>query len=256
MRGDGTGAFSALSSNTTGLSGTNGVMTLACGDFSGDGRADVVAGTGWNAPSGPAIRFSTTNSDGTMGTSWANGPATTYSWMCTTGVIAGDFWGSGSLGFLAMCDQDPTDAGNSTGNRHLTLHYGSNLSSTTTITPPVSPTGGVAMGKCLGVADLELDGKQDFAVSVNSASVNVYQATTFAIVSNLDASAGAPAVSSPKTGRICFGDLDGDGRDDLIVTTSYWAVDAQPISYSGSYALNLAGNGGTLGLVFWLNSST
>ena len=50
-------------------------------------------------------------------------------------------------------------------------------------------------------------------------------------------------------------DLDGDGRDDLLVTTSYWGYDYQPWHYGTYYALGFAGNGSPMGVVYYLNAS-
>jgi len=72
----------------------------------------------------------------------------------------------------------------------------------------------------------------------------------------LDAAAGSPSISSPKTGRVVGGDLDGDGRPDLIATCSYWAGEGMASWQNGTnYQLGMNGDGGQMGLVFYLNSS-
>ena len=56
-------------------------------------------------------------------------------------------------------------------------------------------------------------------------------------------SAGMPEVST----------IAGVSRCSL--NSSYWARDYQPGIYSGSYQLNLAGDGGSKGIVIFINTS-
>jgi hypothetical protein len=66
---------------------------------------------------------------------------------------------------------------------------------------------------------------------------------------------GSPAITSPLTGRVASGDLDGDGRPDLLATTSYWGGNSMAANYGSFYTHGTVGNGGNMGVVFYLNTS-
>jgi hypothetical protein len=74
-------------------------------------------------------------------------------------------------------------------------------------------------------------------------------------VATLDATTGNPATASPRTGRLASGDLDGDGRPDVLATTSYWHVSSMATYYSTIYDTGTNGNGGSMGVVYYLNAS-
>jgi hypothetical protein len=247
MRSVGTGAFTTLSVYDSGMPGTfYGVLSLCCPDVNADGRSDVFAGRGFvNGGATSLGSYALTNpSTGTLG-SWTSHSATGTSYSNTTGTAAADFIGNGTPAVVVVHTQDPAD-GNA---RTIRLLHGTSLATTVSLTPPAT------LGKSVGAIDGDFDAKIDWAISTHTGGVAVYRGSTQALTLNLDAGTGSPTVSAPRTGRVCSGDLDGDGRSDLIVTTSYWAIDYQPALWSGSYSLQLAANGGSMGIVYWLNSS-
>jgi hypothetical protein len=94
----------------------------------------------------------------------------------------------------------------------------------------------------------------------------VYRATSITAgpTATLAVNTGSPTVSSPRTGRVAYGDLDGDGKLDLVVTTSYWAIDpsgsqyypyALSYDYGSSTVSDFYGNGGSMGVAYYLNTS-
>ena len=56
-----------------------------------------------------------------------------------------------------------------------------------------------------------------------------------AVVATLDASVGSAVGLLPEDGRIASGDLDGDGRPDLIATCSYWTGEGMAAWQNGTY---------------------
>ena len=106
------------------------------------------------------------------------------------------------------------------------------------------------------VIDADFDTKLDWAVTTSPSSIQVYRGSTLASVMTLDASIGSPSITSPLTGKLASGDLDNDGRPDLVATTSYWIAEGMAI-YIGSstYKLGTSGDGGSKGIVFYLNAS-
>ncbi len=246
MLGDGSGAFQTVASAVDTITNSYGVISLCSADSDGDGRDEICAGVGKNPYSGPMWNHNGPAIDGSF-SAWAGrgGPISNPAYGSTTGMVAADFDGSGVKSVLAVMTGAPAYSDV----RTMRLFSGAGFSSETAIQAPQEVT------KCLTALDADFDTKMDFAVSTSPASVQIYRGSTLTSVITLDLTVGTPTVSAPRAGRLATGDLDGDGRPDLLVTTSYWASEGMAASHGSYYALDAVGDGGSKGVVFFLNTS-
>ena len=262
MVGSGTGLFTLAGSAVSSFAGTNGCLGCAAVDLNNDGRQDPVVLGGWNNSQGPTFRHTISNVDGTFG-SWTNSANSTgTSWGTNMSIATGNFLGNGTPAVITVHTEDPGDGGQ----RELKLWSGPSLTTGQVLTMPGPATAPAGAGKVVIAADFDLDLFTDFAISWNphttssgtpttNGSVNVYKGSTKASIQQLDLTTGLPAISTARAGRMATGDLDGDGKDDLLVCTSFWAFDYQPQNFGVSFSLRLAGNGAPLGVAYYLNSS-
>jgi hypothetical protein len=246
--GNGSGGFTSGASSTSGIPYAYGVIALAALDLNGDGRADIAAGSGWRNSSGNEFSVSLTTPSNTFGAWSSVGSGLSYG--NTLGVVAADFFGNGTPCIAVAHSQDQNDGGG----RKVTLYSGSTLTSATALPAPAGGGTTTGLGKCLTAIDGDFDAKIDLALSTHPGTVQVYRMATNTLATTLDIAGGSPSATG-RSGPLASGDLDGDGREDLLVTTSYWSVDYQPNIYGATWALNIAGNGSPMGIIFWLNSS-
>jgi hypothetical protein len=246
MYGNGTGGFTNLDQAVTSITNTYGVLSIAAIDTNGDGRHEVAAGIGMYPYTGPPLNFSATNTSGTF-SGWSpkggtlNGPY----YGSTTGMAVGDFLGNGGQQLVTATSGSP----NYNNTQIVQLHSGTDIA-----TVQAMPAVG-ACTKGVTAVDADFDAKIDFAVAIQDAKIVVYKANGLTVATTLDASAGTPAISSPRVGQIASGDVNGDGAPDIIGTTSSWAVNGMASNYGTSYQMNTTGNGGSMGLVIFLNTS-
>jgi len=254
MAGNGSGSFSPLDAALSSMSAssqsgyTMGIHVVGCLDLNGDGRSEVVAGTGMGYYNGTyPLLYSVTGSTGLFG-SWdqKGNQIASPQYPGMQGLALGDFLGIGSTQVIVGA----TGATNYSNTSSLFLLSGAALTTSTSIASPGAKT------KSICSADLDFDAKIDWAVTTNPSSIAVYKGGTQTNVVSLDASTGSPSIASPRTGRIVAADIDGDGRPDLIATCSYWAGEGMGAWQNGTYyALGMNGDGGQMGLVFYLNTS-
>jgi hypothetical protein len=246
MANNGSGSFSSLASATNSLAATTlGVLSVTCLDVDNDGRDDVFAGNGYQNSLQVLGSLSITPFGGGF-SGWTGVGTSQFYYSNVTGVASADFLGNGTKQVVLMHDQDPQDGGQ----RSLELFTGTNLSQNTKLTAPA------VLGKCIAPIDGDFDNKMDFVMSAKPSDLLVYRGSTnLTLAQTITVTSGTPSISTAQTGRVAAGDVDGDGRDDVLATTSYWASDYQPNMYSGTYTLVLAGNGNPLGVVYYLNSS-
>jgi hypothetical protein len=249
MAGQGNGSFVALDAAVSSMTITYGVTSLTCVDSDGNGRSEVAAGQGLNqSGQGPVLNHSDTASNGLFqGWTARGGPVTSPLYASTTGMITGDFLGTGGQSVVAIMTGSPNY---SPGNfRYLSIFSGAGLLTETKLTPQSAIT------KSGTAIDADFDQRMDFAVTAHPGLILVYRGSTQQLVATLDATTGNPATASPRTGRLASGDLDGDGRPDVLATTSYWHVSSMATYYSTIYDTGTNGNGGSMGVVYYLNAS-
>jgi hypothetical protein len=248
MVGNGSGSFTSADSAISSMPATYGIQSLCAVDTDGDGRAEIVAGQGLNqAGTGPVFNYSALTT-GAFFVGWAaRGTITSPLYASMDGCAVGDFLGTGIPTVVTSFSGSPNYA---PGNfRLLSLWSGSGLTTQTNLPSPAEIT------KSMCAIDADFDPKTDYAVTTKPGGILVYKGSGQTLAATLDASVGSPTVTTPQTGRIAAGDLDGDGRTDLLATTSCWFNESMANYYSTIYTLGTCANGGSMGIVFYLNSS-
>jgi hypothetical protein len=260
--GTGTGAFTQTATQTTGMGGSfSGVNSITMLKVNADSVWDAVAGPAYVGGSSTQVHLRTSlmGGGGTFG-SWTASGGTIMIWGGISSIRPGNFMNAAGPCIVITSTQDPPDSGG-VGGSQLNVYSG-----TTALSTQTNRSIPAGLTKSVGVGDFDFDGIDDFAISAKVAvtgTVNpptggtpglvyVYKGSTATQSVTLNLATGTPTVTLAQSGRVCAGDVDGDGRPDLLCTTSFWATDNQQ---STTWQRGDSCDGNPMGIVFYLNSS-
>jgi hypothetical protein len=216
---------------------------VAAGDVDGDGDADLVLRTG--AGMGAVTTLLNTTPTGgpfgmTEGPTSGTGRATFELEGGYGGLALGDLDGDGDLDAATVDGLDGTVS--------VLVNDG-----TGTLAPPFQLAAGDGPGD-LAAADLDGDGRSDLVVPTLSAGSSLVSGVIHLLHGSASGPLGARAWHTPGDTLalgVALGDLDGDGLDDAVVTSSpsaWWKGDgAGTFAAGGSLARNTVDAGVAVG---------
>ena len=192
LLGEGNGTFQVA------VNYPNGGLSLAVGDFNGDGKPDLAA-----VQNGSSVAILIGNGDGSFQ------PAKNYSTVCCAFAVAvGDFNGDGKLDLATVNDDTSGAVSILLGNGDGTFQ-----------SPLTFPTGGY-LPRSVAVGDFNGDGKLDVAVANYCGTSYCGNSGTVAILLGNGDGTFQPAVGynvGSHPASVAVGDFNGDGKLDLAV---------------------------------------
>ena len=187
------------------------VLSLASGDFDGDGKDDLVS---TNAGSNTMSVFRNTAASGTINTGSFASKIDFTTGTAPKGVRAGDFDGDGKLD-LAVANLTGTEVSVF---RNISTGPGNiNFANKVAYTTGTSPSD-------VAIIDVDGDGKTDLVTSnLDSNSISVLRNISSGI-GNINFEPKVDFATSGRTQAIGSADLDGDGKMDIITANLSGAI--------------------------------
>jgi hypothetical protein len=262
VRGIGGGAFST--SNLKSEYGIRGLFTAAgvsLGRFNGDALDDIHVSDGmnshsvwWNGSgvSGAQGVFALTDTSGLFGqwTPLVHNPTSEAELTESLGTASGDVTGDGFEDVVVTNTEAPASMGSGWGVPSITTFAGAGNGSFSEL-PAFKPSG--YRYRYNTIFDANFDLALDVAAtggspgSFNRVDVLKGGSTGLAFDESITASVG-----SPNIGRIAAGDVNGDGKADLVFCLSFYADEYRSTSSGNSFG---RGDGSPRGVAFLLNAS-
>lgn len=241
------------------------VASMALGDWNGDGRLDLAVSdqttnyssvTGYNSPNhnpGSVAFADATGAPGTFTSLVSLAPNRRGTEVL--GIAAGDVNGDGKPDVVFAGSTDAREGGD-TGGPLLTAFRGSGTGTFTE-----APTSAPSI-RCRYVVTFDGDGDLADDVAASGGVPGAYNQVivcrstpgTGALVRVQTLSIPASSGTAQNVGRIARGDFNGDGKVDVCVALSFYA-DARWRGGQGNAGHADRGNGGTLGVAIFLNTS-
>lgn len=208
------GGFGSL---VTASSGQRDVMRMSVGDVNGDGRADLVLLARSNNGTGTSVGVLIQGADGTLGAEVVLPALPAMGTVNSVTLALGDINGDGRQDIVVL-------GGDAAGASLITYTQGADgqmQAPSVMMAPTPNPAG-------LVLADMEGDGRTDIVVGyARQAVIDVFHQMPTgglrreSVPITLPYAGGLPdSVSDP----FCLGDLDGDGRPDLLISSMMQAI--------------------------------